>query len=93
MFGGIAFQWQGHIVTGIWRDSLIVRVGPKSYLELQREPFVKEFDMTGKPLTGWLLVSPEGMEDEVSLKMWLDRAWRFTRTLPPKPATQSSRKR
>jgi len=31
MFGGIGFLLKGNMCVGIWKDSLIVRVGPEQY--------------------------------------------------------------
>jgi len=38
------------------------------------ELHVREFDITGKPMKGWVLVEPEGIEDDDQLKDWIERA-------------------
>ena len=45
---------------------------------------VKEFDITGRPMKGWVMVEPEGVDDDVQLKAWIERATRFVETLPRK---------
>jgi hypothetical protein len=35
-------------------------------------------------MKGWLLVEPEGVEDEDELKNWIERASKFVKTLPAK---------
>jgi TfoX/Sxy family transcriptional regulator of competence genes len=84
MFGGIGFLLNGNMLVGVWKDSLIVRVGPESHEDVLLEPHVKDFDITGRPMKGWVLVEPEGVEVEDQLKGWIERAVKFVRKLPGK---------
>lgn len=84
MFGGLGFLLNGNMLVGVWKDSLIVRIGPDAYEDALREPHVKEFDITGKPMKGWIMVEPEGVEQEDQLKNWIERATMFVKTLPSK---------
>ena len=87
MFGGIGFLLNGHIVVGIWKDSLIVRVGAAEYETALRTPYVREFDITGRPMTGWVLAGPQAIEDDLQLDAWIKLAIKFVKTLPPKWTT------
>ncbi len=40
-------------------------------------------DFTGRPMTGMVFVSPEGVTGR-ALERWLDQAAAFVRILPPK---------
>jgi TfoX/Sxy family transcriptional regulator of competence genes len=84
MFGGIGFLLNGNMCVGVWKESLIVRVGPDQYQDALREPFVGEFDITGRAMTGWVLVGPEGVGDDDQLQEWIERAVKFVKTLPAK---------
>ena len=84
MFGGIGFLLDGNVLVGVWKDSLIARVGPDAYEDAKLEPHVGEFDITGKPMTGWVMVEPEGVEGDDQLKDWIRRAEEFVGTLPRK---------
>ena len=84
MFGGLGFLLNDNMLVGVWKDSLIVRVGPDAYVDALREPHVKDFDITGKPMKGWIMVEPEGVEKEDQLKNWIERAEKFVKTLPGK---------
>jgi TfoX/Sxy family transcriptional regulator of competence genes len=84
MFGGLCFMFFGHMVCGIIREDLIVRVGPNSYEETLKLPHTKKFDLTGKPLKGWVMVLAEAIDDDDDLNRWLQRAVSFVRNLPPK---------
>ncbi|MFO0866573.1 MAG: TfoX/Sxy family protein [Gemmataceae bacterium] len=84
MFGGIGYLLNGNMLVGIWKDSLIVRLGPDNYDDALLEPHVREFDITGRPMKGWVMVEPEGVEDDEQLAGWIDRALKFVKTLPKK---------
>jgi TfoX/Sxy family transcriptional regulator of competence genes len=84
MFGGIGFLLNGNMLVGVWKNSLIVRVGPDGYEDALLEPHVKEFDITGRPMKGWVLVEPEGVEDNASLKAWIQQAVKFVGKLAGK---------
>ena len=84
MFGGIGFLLNGNMLVGVWKDSLIVRLGPDEGEEVLRQPHVKEFDITGRPMKGWVLVGPEGVEDDEQLTDWMGRPVKFVGKLPAK---------
>jgi TfoX/Sxy family transcriptional regulator of competence genes len=84
MFGGICWLYRGNMCAGIWKDSLIVRCGPEYQRELMGRSHVKPFDITGKAMADWILVTPEGFDGDDELKRWIDYGIRFSSTLPPK---------
>src|SRR5215831_15257252 len=84
MFGGVGFLLNGNLLVGVWKDSLIVRLGSDDGKEALKEPHVKEFDITGRVMKGWVLVEPEVIEDDDQLKDWIERAAKFVKSLPAK---------
>ena len=84
LFGCACFLLSGNVLAGVWKDSLIVRLGPDGAEEALKEPHVKDFDITGKPMKGWVQVGPAGVENDDQLKGWLQRAVKFVGTLPAK---------
>ena len=84
MFGGIGFLLNGNLLVGVWMDSLVVRLGEEEGEEALKEPHVREFDITGQAMKGWVLVEPEGVEGDDQLSDWIERATRFVRALPAK---------
>jgi TfoX/Sxy family transcriptional regulator of competence genes len=84
MFGGVGFLLNGNMLVGVWKDSLIVRLGPDEGDEALKEPHVKEFDITGRPMKGWVLIEPGGVEDDDQLAGWIQRAVEFVGRLPAK---------
>ena len=84
MFGGIGFLLNGNMCCGVHRDNLILRLDPKVVEVSLAEERTKPFDITGKVMKGWMMVTPPGLTDEAKLKRWIDLAVRFVETLPAK---------
>lgn len=84
MFGGVGFLLNANLLVGVWQNSLIVRLGPDQAPAALREPHVRRFDVTGKPMKGWVLVEPTGIAEDEQLTGWIERAKAFVSTLPPK---------
>lgn len=84
MFGGVGFLLRGNMLVGIMGSSLIVRLGPEAAATALQQDGVREFDVTGKPMRGWVVVEPDALESERELAAWIDRAASFVETLPAK---------
>lgn len=84
MFGGVGFLLNGNMACGVNQDNLIVRIGPEKHAELLKMPYVKPFDLTGKPMKGWVIVEPEGYRTPKQLGVWVKEGLEFALTLPPK---------
>jgi hypothetical protein len=86
MFGGVAFLIAGNMCCGVWRDDLIVRLDRDAAEQLLgSEPGVREFDVTGRPMRGWLFVEPGAVAEDEDLATWIDRAESFAASLGKKP--------
>jgi TfoX/Sxy family transcriptional regulator of competence genes len=83
MFGGLAFLTSGNMTVGVQGDDLIARIDPDGMDAALAEPGVRPFDMTGRPMRGWILVASDGLSDD-DLERWIDQARRYVATLPPK---------
>ena len=84
MLGGLGYMVHGSMACGVHGDSLIVRVGPAAYEEALGQPYVSPFDMTGRPMKGWVYVGKQAISSEEDLKTWIERGVAFALTLPPK---------
>jgi TfoX/Sxy family transcriptional regulator of competence genes len=84
MFGGVGYLLHGNMAVGVHKDYLMVRTGPESYASALAKPHVKVFDLTGKPMTGWVLVEPAGFADEAELKSWVQTGVDYALALPIK---------
>jgi hypothetical protein len=84
MFGGIAFLLKGNMCCGVHRDALIVRLDPANADRALSRPHARVFDLTGRPMKGWVLVEPGGLETASQLAEWVDQAAKYAGSLPAK---------
>jgi len=83
MFGGIGFLLSGNMATGVHGDDLIVRCAKDEHEAFLAEPGARPFDLSGRPMAGWLMVAGDVLDDDV-LRTWVSRGVAFAATLPPK---------
>lgn len=84
MFGGIGYMLHGNLAIGVYKESLIVRVGAEDYLELLAEPVAREFDISGRAMKGWIMIDVAGLNSDDSLEFWIKKGVDFALRLPPK---------
>jgi TfoX/Sxy family transcriptional regulator of competence genes len=84
MFGGVGFMLRGNMACGVNGDELIVRVGPANYEQALELPHTRRFDMTGRPMRGWVMVASEGLASDAELEEWVRRGVDFALSLPEK---------
>lgn len=82
MFGGVGFHLYGNMACGVHKNDLIVQVGPANDDTALVHPHVRPFDMTGRPMSGWVMVESLGCETESQLNAWIRRGIDFARSLP-----------
>ena len=83
-FGGLCFMLNGHMLVGVWNDSMIVRLGVEQEDDALLQPHVKRLDIKRKPIKGWIKVAKEGVQEVEQVKAWIQRAVKFVGKLPPK---------
>jgi hypothetical protein len=76
------FLLNGNMLVGVWRDSLIVLLGPDDGDNPLKEPHAKESVNTGPAMKGLVLAEPERVEDNEQLEGWIERAVTLVNTLP-----------
>lgn len=84
MFGGIGFLLNGHLCCGVYKDNLILRVGKNMAETLLNEEHVKDFDITGRAMKGWVMVESEGYQNDRDLIEYVKLSVKFVKTLPAK---------
>lgn len=87
MMGGFAFMVDQKMCIGIIKDDLMARVGPEAEEEALKKPYARPMDFTGRPMKGYLFVSPEGVDSEEQLSYWIDLCLKFN------PLAKSSKKK
>jgi hypothetical protein len=83
MFGGTCHILHGNMLAGVYKDYLILRLGESAAEAALGEEFVRPFDITGRPLRGWVMVEAGGVEGE-ALERWIAKAREYVESLPPK---------
>jgi TfoX/Sxy family transcriptional regulator of competence genes len=84
MFGGVGFLLNGNMACGVNKKDLIIRAGPDAYESNLKEAHTKPFDMTGRPMTGWIVVVENGYSAEGDLVKWVQKGVNYAYSLPPK---------
>ena len=84
MFGGVGFMHNGHMAVGAYGQDLIVRLSPAQAADALAQPDVRVFDITGRPMKGWIMVSPTGYAADETLAAWIAQGVTFAQSLPPK---------
>ena len=90
MFGGICYLINGNMCFGVWKDCLIVRMAPELAAEKLNNDHVREFDITGKPMKGWIMVEKGSWTKRDQLAIWLDIGRSFALSLPKKSPKRKS---
>jgi len=85
MFGGVAFLVNGNMSVGIHNDELVVRLGPEETDAALKKPGTRIFDLTGRPMNGWILVSGPLLRNSKVLARWVHRGIAYASSLPKKP--------
>jgi TfoX/Sxy family transcriptional regulator of competence genes len=84
MFGGIGFLVNGNMACGVNKQDLILHLSQNDFEMIIRRSYARMFDMTGRPMKGWILISSEGYKSEKQLGDWIEKGISFARSLPPK---------
>ena len=84
MFGGVGYLIHGNMACGVHGDDLIVRVDPEKHADLLKKAHTRPFDLSGRPMKGWLMVEREGYKTGKQLSTWIKQGVDYAITLPPK---------
>lgn len=84
MFGGLAFLLNGNLCCGVHGQELIVRTDPAQHDQALKKPHTHVFDMTGRPMKGWILVRPAGLTTDAALGKWIETGVNYAASLPAK---------
>jgi len=84
MFGGVGVMMNGNMLCGVHKEHLILRLDPESAAEAMGVPAAKPFDITGRPMKGWIMMGEEGFTSDAELEYWINKARDFVITLPKK---------
>jgi TfoX/Sxy family transcriptional regulator of competence genes len=84
MFGGIGFLVNGNMACGVNKQDLVLRLSDNDFEKALKQPNVRIFNMSGRPMKGWVMISTEGYRSDRSLLAWVEKGMAFAQSLPPK---------
>lgn len=79
MMGGLTFMVNNKMCVGILNDDLMARIDPDVYEAALQRNGCREMDFTGKPMKGFVFVSPEGTRTAKELAYWVGLALEFNK--------------
>ena len=92
MFGGVCYLLKGNMCLGILKDSLIVRMDRDLAEKILTGRNVKPFDITGRPIAGWVMVEEAGWKSAAGLAKWMGIGKDFALSLPEKKGKAKKKK-
>lgn len=87
MMGGLTFMVDDKMCVGIVKDDLMARIHPDIYEEALKREGCKEMNFTGRPMKGYVFISPEGTDMDTDLAYWIQLALDYN------PLAKSSKKK
>lgn len=84
MFGGLAFLVNGNMCCGVRGAELMVRLDPEQMDGALKQRHTRPFDLSGRPMKGWIIVEPKGLNTAAGLKKWVDSGLAYASKLPAK---------
>lgn len=93
MFGGVGYLLKGNMAFGIHKDFLIVRMDKVQGEQSLKDANVKPFDITGRPMAGWIMVQESGWKSAVGLAKWMGIGKQFALSLPEKKTKEKKKRR
>ncbi len=86
MMGGWCAMVDGKMCVGIVKNELMARIDPEFHEKALKKKGCRVMDFTGRPMAGYVFVSPEGIDMEIDLEYWIQLCLDFN------PKAKSSKK-
>ena len=87
MMGGLCYMVDEKMCVGVIKNSLMARIDPEFYNEALTKKGCKIMDFTGRPMKGFVLIEPEGIDLDDDLDYWIQHCLDFN------PLAKRSKKR
>lgn len=84
MFGGLAWLWRGNLLCAASSKGILYRLGKGNADWTLGEQGVQPMIMGGRPMDGWVRLSPEEAGNQGLRLRLLAAARAFVESLPPK---------
>lgn len=93
MFGGLCFMVNDKMCTGLLfskkqnTDFMMARIGEEAAPKALKRKGCQPMDFTGRPMKGYVFVTPDGFDSEKDLEYWIQLALDFN------PLAKASKKK
>ena len=74
MFGGLTFMIKEKMCIGVIKNSLMARIDPEMHETSLKKKGCQEMDFTGRPMKGFVIIDPEGIDRDKDLDYWIGLA-------------------
>ena len=80
MMGGLIFMVNGKMCLGTHIDKkigdslLMLKIGEQAYQYEIKKTVCLPMDFTGRPMIGFIFVTPEGFDNDRDLQYWINKA-------------------
>lgn len=79
MMGGLKFMVYGKMCVGVHTDEIMCRIDPEIQEEALRHKGSRIMNFTGKPMKGFVFVSPKGTSNKKDFNYWIGIALDFNK--------------
>ena len=79
MMGGLTFMVNNKMCVGILKDDLMARINPAAYESALEKSGCREMDFTGRPMKGFLFISPDCTKTKEDLNYWIGLALEYNK--------------
>ena len=79
MMGGLAFMVNNKMCVGIISEDLMARIDPAAYESAIEKKGCREMNFTGRPMKGFVFISPEGTRTKKDLEYWVKLSLDFNK--------------
>ncbi len=79
MLGGLTFMVNNKMCVGILADGLMARINPADYEGALEKRGCREMDFTGRPMKGFVFISPDGTKTKENLNYWIGLALKYNK--------------
>ncbi len=86
MFGGVTFMVDNKMCIGVIKEDLMARIDPEFHLEAIQMTGCRTMDFTHRPMKGFVMIGPEGVDMDEDLDKWIQYALDYN------PKAKSSKK-
>lgn len=93
MFGYPAGFINGNMFSGLWQSDIVLRLDDADRKRITDEFGALQFEPMGRPMKGYVVVPPAIVSNQQQLREWVQRAFEFSGSLPPKEKKPASAKR